>query len=110
MHGGNYLAALAAGSQLGPRFQDDDYPFGFAHSERMYYARGADGRFASGLTAVAFELEDTTCNNGGFGCLPGSHRMGLPPPVAMSAHVITGVVDGRMQRVPAKAGDAIIVS
>ena len=40
-----------------------------------YYERDADGgTFANGLVTVAFELEDTVCNGGGFGCLAGSHK------------------------------------
>ena len=72
-----------------------------------YYERDADGgTFANGLVTVAFELEDTVCNGGGFGCLAGSHKGHYRVPEAwvdlsMGVHpMVTGV--------PARAGTAII--
>jgi hypothetical protein len=59
-------------------------------SDMIYYEKGADGRLANGLTAVAYELEDTVCNGGGFGCLAGSHRMGRPMPEETSGHIEVG--------------------
>jgi hypothetical protein len=105
LHGGN---ARLAGANPAMGAVGSEARQGQFFSEAIYYARGADGRFANGLTAVAWELEDTTCNGGGFGCLAGSHRMDTPPPAALSAHTESGVVSPSIQRVPAAAGDCII--
>ena len=62
--------------------------------------------FENGLVTVAYELEDTVCNGGGFGCLAGSHKGNYPVPenwVDLSKNVHPMIT-----RVPAKAGDAII--
>ena len=73
----------------------------------IYFDRDADsGRYANGLVTVAFELEDTVLNGGGFGCLAGSHKTHLPVPegwVDMSKGVHPMIT-----RVPTRAGDAII--
>jgi hypothetical protein len=55
---------------------------------------------------VAYELEDTVCNDGGFCCLAGSHKSGYPVPAAWQS--VKDPVDPRITRVPAAAGDAII--
>ena len=116
IHGGNYLASAAEAARRDEGDRPEQrgihhfYPGGYAFSEGIYFAKGADGRLANGLTTVAIELEDTRCNNGGFGCLAGSHRMGRPPPIELSSHMNTGVVAGCLHRVAARAGDAIIVS
>lgn len=64
------------------------------------------GAFENGLIAVAYELEDTVCNDGGFCCIPGSHKanFGVPPDwvdLSQGVHPM-------MTRVPARAGTAII--
>mgnify|MGYP001446687389 FL=1 len=64
------------------------------------------GTFENGLVTVAYELEDTVCNGGGFGCLAGSHKGNYPVPenwVDLSKNVHSMIT-----HVPAKAGDAII--
>ena len=71
LHGGNARLAVGANPAMGA--VGSEARQGQFFSEAIYYAHGADGRFANGLTAVAWELEDTTCNGGGFGCLAGSH-------------------------------------
>lgn len=46
-----------------------------------YLTRDAEScAYANGLVTVAFELEDTVCNGGGFGCLAGSHKGHYPVP------------------------------
>ncbi|MCS5567860.1 MAG: phytanoyl-CoA dioxygenase family protein [Pseudomonadales bacterium] len=65
-----------------------------------------DGHFQNGLLAVSFELYDTHPNDGGFACIPGSHKsnVSLPP----SWHDLSkGVVDV-VKRISAVPGDAII--
>ena len=64
-----------------------------------------DGRMYNGLTVVAFNLRDVSPGDGGFGCVPGSHKSNYrypdewrdlqnPPPIA--------------QAVPGPAGSAIL--
>ena len=64
-----------------------------------------DGRFYNGLVSVSFELYDTYPNNGGFGCIPGSHKSNLRLPE--SWRDLTRAVPGCVTRVPAKPGAAI---
>ncbi|HIG53379.1 MAG TPA: hypothetical protein EYQ18_05215 [Candidatus Handelsmanbacteria bacterium] len=72
-----------------------------------YYERNADGgTFANGLVTVAFELEDTVCNGGGFGCLAGSHKGHYRVPEAWVD--LSKGVHPMVTCVPARAGTAII--
>ena len=64
------------------------------------------GHFYNGLTTVAFELFDTFCNDGGFACIPGSHKGNIETPMDM-VDLSKGIHPG-VTRVPAKPGDAII--
>ena len=65
-----------------------------------------DGRFYNGLVSVSFELYDTYPNNGGFGCIPGSHKSNLRLPE--SWRDLTRAVPNCVTRVPAKPGAAIV--
>lgn len=72
-----------------------------------YYDRDPDsGAFSNGLVTVAYELEDTVCNGGGFGCLAGSHKAPLPVPEGWRD--LSKKVHPMVTRVPARAGTAII--
>ncbi len=72
-----------------------------------YFARDpVSGAFANGLVTVAYELEDTVCNGGGFGCLAGSHKGHYPVPAAWVD--LSKGVHPMVTRVPARAGTAII--
>ena len=72
-----------------------------------YFARDAiSGTFANGLVTVAYELEDTVCNGGGFGCLAGSHKGHYHIPEAWRD--LSKGVHPMVTRVPARAGTAII--
>lgn len=72
-----------------------------------YFARDAEsGVFANGLVTVAYELEDTVCNGGGFGCLAGSHKGSYPVPAGWVD--LSKGVHPMVTRVPARAGSAII--
>jgi hypothetical protein len=62
--------------------------------------------YSNGLVTVAFKLEDTFCNGGGFGCLAGSHKGHLPVPAAWRD--LSQGVHPMVTRVPAPAGAAII--
>ena len=70
------------------------------------FFRYHDGRFFNGLVVVAFELFDTTPNAGGFCCIPGTHKLNVQMP--QQWRDLTKAVHPTVQRVPAKAGDAII--
>lgn len=44
------------------------------------YYHFRNGRMYNGLTAIAYNLGDTQPGQGGFGCVPGSHKSNLPLP------------------------------
>lgn len=81
---------------LGPKFRlDHDYadiirsgkgPIGtrlhggaFPFSPSQYY-NFHGGSMHNGLTVVAYNLKDVNPSDGGFGCVPGSHKSNLPFP------------------------------
>ena len=78
------------------------------------YYRYSNGRFFNGLIAVAFELNTVSPGDGGFACIPGSHKSNVEVPKickkaasgspGLSASEIPDFVD----RVTPSAGDAII--
>lgn len=72
------------------------------------FYRYSNGKFYNGLVAVAFELDDVKAGEGGFACIPGSHKssIGLPEDwrVAKTQEDMPEIVD----RVAVSAGDAII--
>lgn len=68
-----------------------------------------DGQFYNGLTAVAFNLTDVNPGEGGFGCIPGSHKSNLRVPDEwrdLSNPAVQAL--GCVQEVAGKAGTAII--
>ena len=69
------------------------------------YYHFRNGRMYNGLTVVAWNLADTGPEQGGFCCIPGSHKVNYPCPQEIrEAHVEAGCVV-----VPeAKAGSAVI--
>jgi hypothetical protein len=44
------------------------------------YYRYADGQMYNGLTVVAYNLHDVNPGDGGFGCIPGSHKANFSLP------------------------------
>ena len=44
------------------------------------YYRYSNGQFFNGLVAVAFELSDVNPGDGGFACVPGSHKVNVELP------------------------------
>lgn len=65
-----------------------------------------DGRFYNGLLTVSLELFDTHPNDGGFACIPGTHKSNVTLPAAWR-DLSLGVADC-VTRVAAKPGEAII--
>ena len=72
------------------------------------FYRYNNGRFFNGLVAVAFELDDVTPEMGGFACVRGSHKMNFPLPDEWRVSRSQAEVPDCVDRVHAKAGDAII--
>jgi hypothetical protein len=52
---------------------------GAEHDDSCYYVH-RNGRIHSGLTVVAYNLHDVDPGDGGFGCVPGSHKANHPLP------------------------------
>ncbi len=69
------------------------------------YYNFRDGKMHNGLMVVAYNLKDVNPGDGGFACVPGSHKSNLPLPAAMrdlqDAHSC-------VQKVGGAAGTAII--
>ncbi|HEY0376711.1 MAG TPA: phytanoyl-CoA dioxygenase family protein [Pyrinomonadaceae bacterium] len=65
-----------------------------------YYAV-VDGRPRSGITTVCWALTDMLPENGGFACIPGSHKSGLPRPAALDEAEC-------LVQVPLSAGDVLV--
>lgn len=72
------------------------------------FYRYSNGRFFNGLVAVAFELDDVQASDGGFACIPGSHKSNIGLPTAWRHSKTQSEVPDFVQRVAAAAGDAII--
>jgi hypothetical protein len=65
-----------------------------------------EGRPRSGLLVVAYNLRDVHPGDGGFGCVPGSHKANLPFPEAWRE--LDRDLDGLVRPVTGPAGTAII--
>ena len=87
-------------------FPGADLHGGWEWTGGSQYSRYHNGRFFNGLVSVSFELYDTHPNDGGFGCIPGSHKsnVGLPGHWRNLRKSIPDCVS----RIAASAGDAIV--
>jgi hypothetical protein len=65
-----------------------------------------EGRPRSGLLVVAYNLRDVGENDGGFGCVPGSHKANVPFPEAWRE--LSEDRDGLVKAVTGPAGTAIV--
>jgi len=65
-----------------------------------------EGRPRSGLLVVAYNLRDVGPDDGGFGCVPGSHKANLPFPEEWRE--LSEDRDGLVKAVTGPAGTAII--
>ncbi len=70
------------------------------------FYRFSEGRMYNGLTVVAYALKDCRPGDGGFACVPGSHKSNyqLPSEWVNMANGLAEVV----RPVPCEAGDAVI--
>ncbi|MBJ37095.1 MAG: mitomycin antibiotics/polyketide fumonisin biosynthesis protein [Gammaproteobacteria bacterium] len=72
------------------------------------FYRYNNGRFYNGLVAVAFELTDVPDGDGGFACVPGSHKVNFELPTQWKLSDTQADIPDCVDRVAANAGDAII--
>ena len=72
------------------------------------YFRYHDGRFFNGLVAVAFELDDVSSDDGGFACIPGSHKANIPLPEDLRQSASQDDLSSMVTKVGVSSGDAII--
>ncbi|WP_308639677.1 phytanoyl-CoA dioxygenase family protein [Paenibacillus silvisoli] len=78
---------------------------GIPYDPGQYYTvRG--GRVYSGLTVVSYALTDIGPDDGGFCCIPGSHKSNFPTPKEFLDYSDIGPT----VHVPQKAGDVLIFS
>ena len=70
------------------------------------YSSYHDGRLYNGLVSVSFELYDTYANDGGFACIPGSHKANLNLPEHWRD--LSKEHPPFLKRVAASAGDVIL--
>ncbi len=64
-----------------------------------------NGRMFTGMTNVAIQLTDVGPDDGGFACLPGSHKANFPCPDDIRLYE---AYHERVLQIPAKAGDAVL--
>ena len=72
------------------------------------YYRYSNGNFYNGLVAVAFELDTVNPADGGFACVPGSHKSNIGLPSEWRIAKTQAEVPEIVERVAVSAGDAII--
>ncbi|MBE9101356.1 phytanoyl-CoA dioxygenase family protein [Vacuolonema iberomarrocanum] len=70
------------------------------------YYHFQNGRMYNGLTAVAYFLTDVHPGEGGFGCIPGSHKSNFPLPREWKD--MSQSQPNCVQAVPGRAGTAIL--
>jgi hypothetical protein len=70
---------------------------------RSYLYR--NGRMFTGMTNIAVQLADVGPEDGGFACVPGSHRANFPCPDDIRLYEAH---QDRFRQIPAKAGDGVL--
>jgi len=78
---------------------------GHAPFDECFFYAHRDGRIRCGLTVVAYNLQDVHPGDGGFGCVPGSHKANFPLPPGW--HNLDRPGD-HVRAVAAPAGSAVI--
>ncbi len=72
----DYVDLIRSGkSPIGSILHGGGTPF-----DPAQYYRVVDGRMYNGLIVVAYNLRDVNPGDGGFGCVPGSHKANFPYP------------------------------
>ncbi len=70
-----------------------------------YFYKFQDGKMYNGLMTVCYQLCDIRPGDGGFACIPGSHKANYPCPVDVK-RLETDI--GCVKHIPMQAGDALI--
>lgn len=86
---------------IGARLHGGGTPLDPSQSYRVM-----NGKMVNGLVVVVYALKDVNPGDGGFACVPGSHKANFPLPdgwADMSTHLAPGVTP-----VPCRAGSAIL--
>ena len=97
-----YLDIIRSGtSPIGASLHGGGAPF----NPSQYY-RFANGRMHNGLTVVAYNLADVGPEDGGFGCVPGSHKSNYRFPGEWKS--MDEAIQPCVQRVTGPAGTAVI--
>jgi hypothetical protein len=73
--------------------------------DRPEYFHYRNGKMYNGLTVVTWALSDVPLGQGGFACIPGSHKANYPCPPAIRRYEHN---PGCVIQVPMQAGDALI--
>ncbi len=73
--------------------------------DRSRFYHYHNGRMYTGMTNLAVQLTDVNPGEGGFACLPGSHKANFPCPGEIRLYEAH---QERIVQIPAKAGDAIL--
>jgi phytanoyl-CoA dioxygenase PhyH len=98
----NYADLIRSGKgPIGTRLHGGAVPFDPGQSYTFI-----EGRPRSGLLVIAYNLRDVGPNDGGFGCVPGSHKANLPFPEDWRE--LEEDRDGLVRAVTGPAGTAII--
>jgi hypothetical protein len=98
----DYVDLIRSGKgPIGTRLHGGAVPFDPGQSYTF-----VEGRPRSGLLVVAYNLRDVHPGDGGFGCVPGSHKANLPFPEAWRE--LDRDLDGLVRPVTGPAGTAII--
>lgn len=93
-------------THVGQGFPGGDLHGGWEWTGGSQFTRYHDGRFYNGLVSVSFELYDTRPNDGGFCCIPGSHKSNVHLPGHWRS--LRNGIPSCVTRVPAVPGDAIV--
>ncbi len=97
----DYAALVGAGRRTGGGvLHGGNAPF-----DACFLYAHRDGRIRSGLTVVAYNLREVKPGDGGFACVPGSHKSNYALPAAW--HNLDHP-PGCVRAVPAPAGSAVI--
>ena len=70
----------------------------------VFFSRFADGRMANGLMAIGYQLADIGPGDGGFCCIPGSHKANYEAPLALRRLEMD---TEHVHQITARAGSAI---